>query len=149
MMQNGAPSAIDELVLVGGMTRMPKVVDTARSLIGKEPHKGVNPDEVVAVGASIQGGVLKGDVKDVLLLDVTPLSLAIETAGGIATAMIPRNTTIPTRKSQIFSTIVTASPEWKSKCCKASARSVATTSSWAPFTSTAFLRRRAACPRLR
>jgi molecular chaperone DnaK len=97
-------STIDELVLVGGMTRMPKVVDTARSLIGKEPHKGVNPDEVVAIGASIQGGVLKGDVKDVLLLDVTPLSLAIETAGGIATAMIPRNTTIPTRKSQIFST---------------------------------------------
>jgi molecular chaperone DnaK len=97
-------STIDELVLVGGMTRMPKVVDTARSLIGKEPHKGVNPDEVVAIGASIQGGVLRGDVKDVLLLDVTPLTLAIETAGGIATAMIPRNTTIPTRKSQIFST---------------------------------------------
>ncbi len=97
-------STIDELVLVGGMTRMPKVVETARQLVGKEPHKGVNPDEVVAIGAAIQGGVLKGDVKDVLLLDVTPLTLAIETAGGIATAMIPRNTTIPTRKSQIFST---------------------------------------------
>ncbi|MCX6967332.1 MAG: molecular chaperone DnaK [Verrucomicrobia bacterium] len=95
---------VDELVLVGGMTRMPKVVDTARALIGKEPHKGVNPDEVVAIGAAIQGGVLKGDVKDVLLLDVTPLTLAIETAGGVATSMIPRNTTIPTRKSQIFST---------------------------------------------
>jgi molecular chaperone DnaK len=95
---------INELVLVGGMTRMPKVVETARRLIGKEPHKGVNPDEVVAVGAAIQGGVLRGDVKDVLLLDVTPLTLAIETAGGIATPMIPRNTTIPTRKSQIFST---------------------------------------------
>ncbi len=95
---------IDELVLVGGMTRMPKVVETARELIGKEPHKGVNPDEVVAIGAAIQGGVLAGDVKDVLLLDVTPLTLAIETAGGIATPMIPRNTTIPTRKSQIFST---------------------------------------------
>ncbi len=95
---------IDELVLVGGMTRMPKVVDTARNLIGKEPHKGVNPDEVVAIGAAIQGGVLRGEVKDVLLLDVTPLSLAIETAGGVATPMIPRNTTIPTRKSQIFST---------------------------------------------
>src|SRR4029077_18396754 len=85
------PSVVNELVLVGGMTRMPKVVETARSLIGKEPHKGVNPDEVVAVGASIQGGVLKGDVKDVLLLDVTPLTLAIETAGGVATPMIPRN----------------------------------------------------------
>jgi molecular chaperone DnaK len=95
---------VDELVLVGGMTRMPRVVETARKLVGKEPHKGVNPDEVVAVGASIQGGVLRGDVKDVLLLDVTPLTLAIETAGGVATPMIPRNTTIPTRKSQIFST---------------------------------------------
>src|SRR2546430_4076528 len=95
---------INELVLVGGMTRMPKVQQVARDLIGKEPHKGVNPDEVVAVGAAIQGGVLKGEVKDVLLLDVTPLTLAIETAGGAATPMIPRNTTIPTRKSQIFST---------------------------------------------
>jgi molecular chaperone DnaK len=95
---------IHELVLVGGMTRMPKVVETARTLIGKEPHKGVNPDEVVAIGAAIQGGVLKGDVKDVLLLDVAPLTLAIETAGGVATPMIARNTTIPTRKSQIFST---------------------------------------------
>src|SRR5271165_1382606 len=99
-----AESEINELVLVGGMTRMPKVIDTARKLIGKEPHKGVNPDEVVAVGAAIQGGVLRGDVKDVLLLDVTPLTLAIETAGNIATPMIPRNTTIPTRKQQIFST---------------------------------------------
>ncbi len=95
---------INELVLVGGMTRMPKVVETARKLVGKEPHKGVNPDEVVAIGAAIQGGVLKGDVKDVLLLDVAPLTLAIETAGGVATGMITRNTTIPTRKSQIFST---------------------------------------------
>jgi molecular chaperone DnaK len=95
---------VNELVLVGGMTRMPKVIETARKLVGKEPHKGVNPDEVVAVGAAIQAGVLKGDVKDVLLLDVTPLTLAIETAGGVATGMIPRNTTIPTRKSQIYST---------------------------------------------
>jgi molecular chaperone DnaK len=104
------PAEINELVLVGGMTRMPKVVETARALIGKEPHKGVNPDEVVAVGAGIQGGVLRGDVKDVLLLDVTPLSLAIETLGGVATKMIPRNTTIPTRKSEIFSTATDSQP---------------------------------------
>ena len=95
---------IDELVLVGGMTRMPKVVDIARELGGKAPHQGVNPDEVVAVGAAIQGGVLKGEVRDVLLLDVTPLTLGIETAGQVATAMIPRNTTIPSKKTQVFST---------------------------------------------
>jgi molecular chaperone DnaK len=99
-----AAEKIDELVLVGGMTRMPRVVETARSLVNKPPHQGVNPDEVVSVGAAIQGGVLRGEVKDVLLLDVTPLTLGIETQGGVFTQLIERNTTIPTRKSEIFST---------------------------------------------
>ncbi|MBQ5391197.1 MAG: Hsp70 family protein, partial [Spirochaetales bacterium] len=97
-------SDIDEVILVGGSTRVPKVQETVKALFGKEPHKGVNPDEVVAMGAAIQGGILGGSVKDVLLLDVTPLSLGIETLGGVTTRLIERNTTIPTRKSQVFST---------------------------------------------
>jgi len=101
---NLGPSDIHEVILVGGMTRMPAVQESVRKIFGREPHKGVNPDEVVAVGAAIQAGVLGGEVKDVLLLDVTPLTLSIETLGGVATALIERNTTVPTRKSQIFST---------------------------------------------
>jgi molecular chaperone DnaK len=97
-------SEIDEVVLVGGMTRMPKVIELVKQFFGREPHRGVNPDEVVAIGAAIQAGVLKGEVKDVLLLDVTPLSLGIETLGGVFTRLIDRNTTIPTRKGQVFST---------------------------------------------
>jgi molecular chaperone DnaK len=98
------PNEVDEVVLVGGMTRMPSVQEAVRRLFGKDPHKGVNPDEVVAIGAAIQAGVLGGEVKDILLLDVTPLTLSVETLGGVSTPLIERNTTIPTRKSQVFST---------------------------------------------
>ena len=111
-------SDINELVLVGGMTRMPKVVETARELAGQTPHQGVNPDEVVAIGASIQGGVLRGDVKDVLLLDVTPLTLSIETEGSRATPMIDRNTTIPAKKSQVFSTAADNQPAVDIRICQ-------------------------------
>jgi molecular chaperone DnaK len=104
------PKDIDEVVLVGGQTRMPRIQQLVKELFGKEPHKGVNPDEVVAIGAAVQAGVLSGDVKDLLLLDVTPLTLAIETLGGVATQMIPRNTTIPTRKTEVFSTAADNQP---------------------------------------
>ena len=104
-------SEIDEVVLVGGQTRMPKIQELVKKLFGKEPHRGVNPDEVVAIGAAVQAGVLAGEVKDLLLLDVTPLTLSIETLGGVATPMIPRNTTIPTKKTETFSTAADSQTE--------------------------------------
>ena len=134
---------IDEVVLVGGSTRIPKVQSIVKELFGKEPHKGVNPDEVVAVGAAIQAGVLSGEVKDLLLLDVTPLSLGIETLGGVMTTLISRNTTIRPGRAKSFRPPLTVRPVWKCTSCKASVRSRATIERWAGSTSSAFRQPRA------
>ena len=142
-------SKIDHVVLVGGMTRMPAVQAKVKELIGKEPHKGVNPDEVVAVGAAIQGGVLKGEVKDVLLLDVTPLSLGIETKGGVMTSLIERNTTIPTRKSQIFSTAEDNQPSVLVHVLQGESEMATYNKTLGRSSCSASRRRRAACRRSR
>jgi len=140
---------IDEVILVGGMTRMPRVQQKVKELFGREPHKGVNPDEVVAVGAAIQGGVLAGDVKDVLLLDVTPLSLGIETLGGVMTRLIEKNTTIPSKKSQIFSTAADNQPAVSIHVLQVNGRWPPTTEPWGVSNWSEFRRRRAAFRRLK
>jgi ribulose kinase len=132
---------IDEVILVGGMTRMPAVVERVKQIFGKEPHKGVNPDEVVAMGAAIQGGVLEGDVKDVLLLDVTPLSLGIETLGGVMTRLIEKNTTIPTRARARFSQRPrTTSRRSPFMCSRVNGRWPRATRPWAGLNWSAFRR---------
>ena len=142
-------SDIDDVILVGGQTRMPKVQEKVKEFFGKEPRKDVNPDEAVAVGAAIQGGVLKGDVKDVLLLDVTPLSLGIETLGGVMTKLIQKNTTIPTKANQVFSTADDNQPAVTIHVLQGERRWPPATSCWASSTSKAFPPRRAACRRSR
>ncbi len=144
-----SPDDIDELVMVGGMTRMPRVVETARSILKKQPHQGVNPDEVVAVGAAIQAGVLKGEVHDVVLLDVTPLSLGIETLGGVTTKLIERNTTIPTRKSEIFSTAADNQPGVEVHVLQGERPWLATTRPLASFNWPTFRPLREGCPKSR
>ena len=141
------PAEINEVVLVGGMTRMPAVQEAVRRLFGKEPHKGVNPDEVVAIGAAIQAGVLGGEVKDILLLDVTPLTLSVETLGGVATPLIERNTTIPTRKSQIFSTASDSQTQVEIHVLQGERPMAATTNRWAASSWTASRLPRAASRR--
>jgi molecular chaperone DnaK len=142
-------SKIDEVVLVGGQTRMPKIQEMVKKLFGREPHRGVNPDEVVAIGAAVQAGVLAGEVKDLLLLDVTPLTLSIETLGGVATPMIPRNTTIPTKKTETFSTAADSQTEVEVHVLQGERPWRRRTARWASSSWAAFLRRRAACRRSR
>ncbi len=134
---------------MGGQTRMPRIQELVNELFGKEPHKGVNPDEVVAVGAAIQGGVLEGEVKDLLLLDVTPLTLGIETLGGVATQMIPRNTTIPTRKTETFSTAADSQTSVEMHVLQGERPMARDNRTLGKFHLTASRRRRAACRRSR
>ena len=143
------PKQIDEVVLVGGSTRIPKIQQIVKDIFGKEPHKGVNPDEVVAIGAAIQGGVLGGEVKDVLLLDVTPLSLGIETLGGVMTMLIPRNTTIPTKKTESFSTAEDNQTTVEIHVLQGERQMAADNRTLGKFQLTAFRRLRGACRRSR
>jgi molecular chaperone DnaK (HSP70) len=142
-------SDINEVLLVGGQTRMPKVQEMVKQLFGREPSRGVNPDEVVAMGAAIQGGVLRGDVKDILLLDVTPLSLGIETLGGVFTRMINRNTTIPTKKSQVFSTAADSQTQVGIKVFQGEREMAADNKQLGTFDLSASHPRPVACPRSR